>query len=298
MANQRANGEGSHIEPLPGTVKEEAPERYALWAMKASIIIATVVVSAFALYGVGLAGFYDLPYALSILPFRGRALTEGLIVTLTLIAMVLPVGFILGFAFGWARAAGSRPLRVLSTAYVEFFRGMPPIVLIAFAFLITIVLFKDNPRIDDPFAFAVQISVFALAGHSGAYQAEIIRAGILSVPTGQIEAGEAIGLSRGGILGRIIMPQMFRVSLPALGNEFASVIKDTSLLSAVGALDLVFQGKNLGARLVTTGGNIALVFILWGVIAVVYLIVTSVVTRSLQMIEKRYRVPGLEAAQL
>ena len=94
------------------------------------------------------------------------------------------------------------------------------------------------------------------------------------------------------------LPQMFRVSLAALGNELASLIKDTSLLSTIGALDLTFQGKNLSAVLVVGGGNIDLVIVIWVEIALLYFVITFVVTRTLQAIEKMYRVPGLEAAQL
>ena len=248
-------------------------------------------------YLAGLEGLYDLRYALSLLPPGGRALTTGLVTTLALMAVVIPIGFSLGFTFGWARTSHSWFPRALAATYVEFFRGMPPIVLIAFAFLITIVILRGNDRVD-VFPFATSVSVLALAAHSGAYQAEIVRAGILSVPATQIEAGESIGLSRSTILTRITLPQMFRVSLPALGNELASLIKDTSLLSTIGALDLTFQGKNLSAVLVTGGGNIDLVIVIWVEIALLYFVITFVVTRTLQAIEKMYRVPGLEAAQL
>jgi len=248
-------------------------------------------------YLAGLEGLYDLRYALSLLPPGGRALTTGLVTTLALMAVVIPIGFSLGFTFGWARTSHSWFPRALAATYVEFFRGMPPIVLIAFAFLITIVILRGNDRVD-VFPFATSVSVLALAAHSGAYQAEIVRAGILSVPATQIEAGESIGLSRSTILTRITLPQMFRVSLPALGNELASLIKDTSLLSTIGALDLTFQGKNLSAVLVVGGGNIDLVIVIWVEIALLYFVITFVVTRTLQAIEKMYRVPGLEAAQL
>ncbi len=262
---------------------------YAVSAITAAILL---------LYALGVAGVYDMNYAISILPFRGRALTVGLITTLSLVAIVIPVGFGLGFAFGWGRTSSNALLRLASTGYVEFFRGMPPIVLIAFAYLITNAILRGIPGVEDPGFVAAQVAIIALAAHSGAYQAEIIRAGILSVPAGQVEAGEAIGMTRGEILASVTLPQMLRVSLPALGNEFASVIKDTSLLSAVNALDLTFQGKNLAALLAVGAGNVELVFLLWTEIALVYFVITFIVSRSLQAVEKRYRVPGLEAAQL
>jgi polar amino acid transport system permease protein len=251
-------------------------------------------------YYLGVAGVYDLGLASRILP----ALVEGAETTLGLVAIVIPVGFALGFVFGFGRTSHSWFVRSVCTTYVEFFRGMPPVVLVWFAFIIIVLLITNveflNVRIQDPFAVATLMSVLALAGHSGSYQAEIVRAGILSVPAGQREAAEAIGMTRGSTMIHIILPQMFRVSLPALGNEFASVIKDTSILSVVGVMDLTFRGQNIVSRLFTspTGGSLSSIFVVWLEIAVLYFVVTFSVSRLLQWLEQRYRVPGLEAAQL
>ena len=249
-------------------------------------------------YYLGVLGVYDLSYASSTL----NAMRIGATNTLSLIAIVIPIGLTAGFSFGWGRTSHSWFARSLSTVYVEFFRSMPPLVLIFFAFLISTTVLLNVPgladRIGDPNAFAIAVSVLALASHSGAYQAEIVRAGIQSVPTGQREAAEAIGLTKGKILAYIILPQMLRVSLPALGNEFASVIKDTSLLSAVGILDLAYIAQNLASRLVLSGGNFENIFLVYVEIALIYLAMTFVVSRTLQKIERTFRVPGLEPAQL
>jgi polar amino acid transport system permease protein len=257
----------------------------------ASIALFAVLAVAYAL---GLAGVYDLTYAANILP---RLLSRGFVGTLGLVVIVIPVGFALGFTLGWGRTSGSPAAREISTAYVEFFRGLPPVVLIFFAFLITLVLLRGNERFEAT-EVAPAIAILVLAAHSGAYQAEIIRAGILSVPSGQREAGEAIGLTKGQVILHVTLPQMFRVSLPALGNEFASVIKDTSLLSIVGVLDLTLQGTDLVSQLVTYLGRQDLVFVVWFEIAALYFVLTFIVSRVLLAVERRYRVPGLEAAQL
>ncbi len=246
----------------------------------------------------GLLGLYDLPYAVSTL----NALKIGATNTLGLIAIVIPIGFSSGFAFGWGRTSHRWLTRSISTVYVEFFRSMPPLVLIAFAFLISTAVLLGIPgladRIGDPNSFALSVSVLALAFHSGAYQAEIVRAGIQSVPTGQRDAAEAIGLTKGKILFYVVLPQMFRISLPALSNEFASVIKDTSLLSAVGILDLAYMAQNLASRLIISRGNIDNIFLIYVEIALIYFVMTFVVSRILQEVERAFRVPGLEAAQL
>jgi len=259
----------------------------------AGVAAGGLIAALLVIYALGLAGIYDLRYAESILP---RLVTRGLVSTLSLVAVVIPVGFLLGFAFGWGRTSPRPVVRGISTGYVEFFRGMPPVVLIFFAFLITLYLLVGNDRIDAT-EVAPIVAVFALAAHSGAYQAEIVRAGILSVPAGQREAGEAVGLTKGEVMLHVTLPQMLRISLPALGNEFASVIKDTSLLSIVGILDLMLQGTDLISDVVSIGKTY-LVFVILLEVAALYFLLTFAVSRVLLGIEKRYRVPGLEAAQL
>jgi His/Glu/Gln/Arg/opine family amino acid ABC transporter permease subunit len=260
--------------------------------------LAGAVVLLVVLILLGVFRVYDLAYSMSLL----NAMRIGAIGTLSLVAVVIPIGFVLGFAFGWGRTSHRWLVRSISTAYVDFFRSMPPLVLIAFSFLITTTVVLGIPwlaaRIEDPNSFAIATSVLALASHSGAYQAEITRAGIQSVPAGQREAAEAIGLTKGKILLYVVLPQMFRISLPALGNEFASVIKDTSLLSAVGILELTFMGQNLASRLLVSGGDIDKIYVIYVEIALIYFATTFIVSRSLQILERRFRVPGLEAAQL
>ncbi len=294
--------DASAVPGQPGTPSETGRE----WPLpisprtiiKVLAFVGAIVLFIFAFYGVGLLGVYDLKYTLSIL----NALILGAENTLSLIAVVIPVGFAAGFVFGSGRTSRSWFARSVSTCYVEFFRSMPPVVLIAFSFLIVTVVVLSSPflssRIPDSNSFAQALAALALALHSGGYQAEIIRAGIQSVPTGQREAAEAIGLSKARTMVSVVLPQMFRVSLPALGNEFASVIKDTSLLSIVGILELTFQANNLTSRLVTGGGNLDNILLVYLEIAMIYFVMTFTVSRSLQMIERRYRVPGLEAAQL
>ena len=105
-------------------------------------------------------------------------------------------------------------------------------------------------------------------------------------------------MSQWGVMLYITLPQMFRVSLPALGNEFASVIKDTSILATVSILELTFQGVNLVSRLFQAGANPDFLFVVWVEIAILYFVLTFAVSRTLLAIERRFRVPGLEAPTL
>ncbi len=260
--------------------------------LRIGVAVAATLVGLGVVLLVGVLGFYNVTYALGI-----RGLLEmGLGVTLRFMAVVVPLGFSVGFLMGWARTSGSLALRGVAATYVEFFRSMPPIVLIFFSSLIVALAVQRIFFVEEPSAYAIAAAVVALGLHSSAYQAEIVRAGILSVPTGQHEAAEAVGLTSWQTMLRITLPQAFRVSLPALGNEFASVIKDTSLISVIGALELSYRAGLLVPAAI--GQDFNLVFIIWTEVALFYFFTTLVVTRVVRMIEDGFKVPGLEAAQL
>lgn len=261
------------------------------------IRMAVGLVGLFAAFGIliylGQSGYYNFHYAEDFVP----ALVLGLTLTARSVAIVIPLGFTLGFSFGWARTTQSRLLRGLGAVYVEFFRSMPPLALIFFSYLISLLVVQQLSH--DPFvsqAVALSMGTIALAFHSGGYQAEIIRAGILSVPSGQLEAADAVGLTRWQSMFRVVLPQAFRVSLPALGNEFSSVIKDTSLLSVIGLVELAQTGILYSRNAVQLDFN--LVFIIWVEIALMYFLLTYIVTTIVRGIENHYKVPGLEAAEL
>ncbi len=241
----------------------------------------------------GRLGLYNLPYALSILPL----LLPGLYTTLAIIAGVIPLGFALGFLIGWARTTRFWVARAFGTVYVDFFRSLPPIALIAFSAILGALLLRQA-GVEAHLAQTVTLGLGAasLALHTAAYQAEIVRAGILSVPAGQVEAADAIGMTRLRSMFRVVLPQAFRVSLPALGNEFSSVIKDSSLLSTIGWLELSGIGliQVVSALLISP----LLPLLVWIEIAVLYFVVTFVLNTGVRFLENAFRVPGLEAAHL
>ena len=250
-------------------------------------------VTAFAVLAwIGSLGYYDLRYALGILPF----LLVGLRGTAVFTVVAIPLGFSVGLLMGWARVSRSWYLRAMGSAYVEFFRGIAPIALIVFSSILASILVQRVFYVEEPSAYAIAAGLVALSLHSSAYQAEIIRAGVLSVPTGQVEAAEALGLTPGRIMFRVTLPQAFRVSLPALGNEFASVIKDTSLLSVISAIELSYAGSVRVPSALQIDFN--LVFVIWTMVALLYLVLTFFVTRTIRAVENAFKVPGLEAAEL
>jgi len=147
-------------------------------------------------------------------------------ITLTGIAGVLMVG-IVGAAM---RTSKSALARGLATAFTEFFRNTPPLVWIYFFFFALLGVGIKLP--------AVVAGTLALVFYQGAIAIEILRAGIEAVPSGQREAASALGLSPFEQFRSIVLPQAFRISLPALGNNLISLLKNTSLISAIGTIEI------------------------------------------------------------
>jgi len=235
----------------------------------------------------------------------GISYVRGFWGTLGYIAFVLPVSVALGFAAGWARVSRHRLLAWPSAAYIDFFRGVPLIVAILFAFLYGVDFVPQRIQFFLEDALGVSASTLpyimaalALAAHSGAYQAEIFRAGFQSIPRGQVEAGEALGLRHFQSMRYVILPQTFRLSLPPLGNELAVLIKDTSVLGAFGASELVGLASEFTQQIPISGGELVWQFAIWSAIALTYFVMTYLVTRVLRLLERRFRTPGLEVVSL
>lgn len=221
-----------------------------------------------------------------------RTLSRGLAGTLYYTAVVLPVSFVIGFFAGWARISRYRFLSWPVSVYVDLIRGVPPIVLVLFGFLFGPEVLPERYRTQD---VGLLFAALAIAAHSGAYQAEIFRAGFQSVPRGQLEAAQAIGLGRWRIMGFVVLPQSFRLSLPPLANEFSVLIKDTSLLGALGAEELFALGGEFGQQVILGGiGPLSWLLAIWTAVALFYFILNYAVTRGLLFVEKWFRVPGME----
>lgn len=269
-------------------------ERVLTWKAWAPVVyaVAATLGGILFLLGLGYAGVYRLSFALAQVP----PLLGGFYLSLEVVSVILPFGFGLGFLIGWARTTRSLILRGLGSVYVDFFRSMPPIALIVFAALIGGIELKGSNL--DPYQIhnvTLWLGVFALGLHTAAYQAEIVRAGILSVPAGQTDASDAVGVSRLRSMFVVVLPQAFRVSLPALGNEFSSSIKDTSLLFTIGWLELsgaAFVQVSIAYTTYLYGS-----LIIWIEAAFLYFVLTYIVTRTVRGVEDLFKVPGLEVAR-
>lgn len=221
---------------------------------------------------------------------------RGISGTLGYVAIILPLSVAVGFVSGWSRVTHFRVLAWPVSVFVDFFRGIPPLVIVIFASLLGPSLLPERLQ---GRTLGQAVAAIALALHSAAYQAEIFRAGFQSVPRGQLEASQALGMTPSQSMGYVVLPQALRLSLPPLGNELAVVIKDTSLLAIIGGIDLF--GVSLDVQqnlLLTPASDLRWFLIMWTAVAVVYFILTTVVTQILRFLERRFHVRGIEAISL
>ena len=203
-------------------------------------------------------------------------LLVGAGVTIQITVLSTAIGFVIGLIVGVARISHLRPLRLLAEVYVEFFRGTPLLVQIfLFYFALPVI---TGQRID-PFVAAIS----ACGINSGAYVAEIFRAGIQSVDEGQMEAGRSLGMTWLQTMRYIIVPQAFKRVIPPLGNEFIAMLKDSSLVSVIGFEELTRRGQLIIAK---TYGS----FEIWMSVAVIYLVMTLTISRFVAYLERRCRV--------
>lgn len=173
------------------------------------------------------------------------------------------------------RISPSAPARKSATAFTEFFRNTPPLVLIYFLFFAMPTLPGIGPALRLP---SVVAATLGLILHQGAINIEILRAGLQAVPAGQREAAQALGLSRLDELRYVLIPQAVRISLPALGNNVISLFKNTVLVSSIGVLDLFGEANDQIAIMLRS----AELFITVGVIYVACVGILGGLVRALE----------------
>ena len=214
----------------------------------------------------------DLALIKSVVP----QLLQASLVTLQIALFSSLIGFIGGTVLGIIQSGTSALLRGLVTIYVTIIRGTPMLLQITFFFL----MLPYIGIVISPFYTAI----LAIGLNSSAYISQIIRSGIISVSQGQIEAAKTLGLSRYLTTRYIVLPQAIRVVVPALGNELITLIKDSSLASAIGVLELFKRGDIIISQAYNALGVYTLV-------GLMYLLITSLVSLIILKIEQFYRVP-------
>ena len=201
-------------------------------------------------------------------------LLAGAGVTIEITAIAVGLGFVFGLITSVCRLSGVKILNILAVCYVNIIRGTPLLVQI---FLIYFALPMIIGERINPFVAAVA----ACSVNSGAYVAEIFRAGIQSVDKGQMEAGRSLGLLWMQTMRYIILPQAFKHVIPPLGNEFISMTKETSLVSVIGFEELTRRGQLIIAK---TYGS----FEIWLTVAFIYLVMTFTIAQLVSYLERRF----------
>lgn len=202
-------------------------------------------------------------------------LLKGSIMTVELTVITLVLGTVLGILFALMRLSSNMVLSQISNFYTWIMRGTPMLLqLFFFYYGLPSAGIKLSP---------FQAAIIGLGLNSGAYMAEIIRGGILSIDKGQFEAAKALGFSYSETMRKIILPQTFKVIIPPVGNEFITILKDTSLVSTIAMVELMRTAQQMYA---STFRPIEIFF----TAAVLYLLMTTVFTTIFSIYEKKLSV--------
>lgn len=219
--------------------------------------------------------FFDVHTMKEIWP---EIVQEGAKNTIIYTAIAFTGGLALAFVLALMKLSPVAPYRWLATVYIEFFRGLPAlIVIILFAFAVPLAFQWQPPGGN------IGAGCIALIVVSGAYMAETLRAGIQAVPKGQHEAARSLGMSGSRTMVSIVLPQAIRLIIPPLTNEFVLLLKDTSLLSVAGVAAGQKELTNFGEDALNTYGNATPLMMA----AVLYLVITLPLTRLVAWLERR-----------
>ncbi len=201
--------------------------------------------------------------------WRFGPLLQGLWLTLEITAVSLVFSLIIGLVSALMRLSPSPMARGISRVYLEIIRNTPLLIQIFILYFVFAPIF-DIGRFTS--------AILALSLFEGAYASEIIRAGILALPTGQWEAAASLGMTRGQSYRYIILPQALRQMIPPLTSQGISLVKDSALVSTIAIYDLTMQGQQIIAETFLT-------FEVWFAVAAIYLLVTTLLSFLVKYLE-------------
>ncbi len=205
---------------------------------------------------------------------------EGLKNTLLIAVLGLLIGICIGTLIATVRVIPKykvlpRILNGICSFYVALFRGTPMVVQLLVSYYVVLPLLGVNMT-------GVEVSILIFGLNSGAYISEIMRGGILSVDPGQLEAGRAVGLSFATTMIKIVIPQAVKNILPTMGNEFITLIKETSIVSFVGATDLYVAFNNIGSSSYEF-------MVPYLVMAMIYIVLVLIISLGIKIMERSLR---------
>ena len=216
---------------------------------------------------------------LGLLKNNYKQLLSGLGITLSLALISFAIAIVIGIIFGMFSVSPYKSLRLISEIFVDVIRGIPLMILAAFIFwgvpnFIESLTGQQSP-INDFVAGTIALSL-----NSAAYIAEIVRGGIKAVPIGQMEASRSLGISYSKTMRKIVLPQATKLMLPNFVNQFVIALKDTTIVSAIGLVELFQTGKIIIARNYQS-------FKMYAILAIFYLVIITLLTRLAKRLEKR-----------
>ena len=215
---------------------------------------------------------FSLETLWTILSTKLPVFMQGAVVTVELAAWTVVGGSLLGIVVALLRMSRIRVIRFLSTAYVEFLRGTPMLVQVLIVYYGLPQMGIKLPR--------MTAGIMALIINSGAYMAEIVRSGIQAIDGGQNEAARSLGMTSAQTMLYIILPQAIKNILPAIGNEFVVIIKESSILYTIGIYELTYQANKLAST------NFHYLETLT-ISALIYFVLTFTTSRVLGLLERR-----------
>jgi len=200
-----------------------------------------------------------------------KFLPDGILVTFQVTIAAIVLSLIIGLFTGLGRISKNRVLNGIASLYVEVIRGIPLLVQLFYIY------FALGRIINVP---AMASAIIAMAVCYGAYMGEIFRAGIESIPKGQMEAARSLGMTSSQAMRHVILPQAIKTILPPIGNEFVALLKDSSLVSILAVSDLLRRGREFAAASFNY-------FETYTMVALVYLIITLFLSKLISIMEDR-----------
>jgi polar amino acid transport system permease protein len=219
-----------------------------------------------------------MPEGITVISENLPYILGGIWVTLAVVGGALTMGLSLGLVLAVTQVYGNRTLRRIVAVYVWFFRGIPLLVLL---FIFYFGILAELQIELSPFT----VSIIVLGLISSAYQSQIIRGSILSLPEGQFKAARSIGMSDARAILFIILPQALRLSIPAWTNEYTIIMKDSAVTYALGVTEILARSRHVAERTYQHFW----IYILAGCI---FLVLTYIGTKLMHLLEEKVRIPG------
>ncbi len=202
--------------------------------------------------------------------------SKGIPITFEVTVFAIIGSVILGLFCGFGQISQHNSVRIIAGIYVELIRGIPLLVQLIFIYYALGRFFRIQGSLS---------AVIALSICYGAYMGEIFRAGIQAIPKGQMEAAYALGLSRSQAMRKVILPQTIKIIIPAIGNEFIAMLKDSSLVSVIALRDILRRGREYISRTFLSLETMLIV-------ALIYLIITLLLSKLVAIMEDRMKNNG------